>query len=144
MKLEGVFIGPKTQEASLEWSTQASLLSHTRPEALYRRSTLSELVSSEIWRRRLPERVFAFLFEDTKTTTQPTQCDDRHLEELLIHGQPYNCGGPSAQGWRQEIESWKAMEEYISKSEWHMSCIKMYLLRGTKEEEDIYKKNDII
>ncbi|RKL27258.1 hypothetical protein BFJ72_g13285 [Fusarium proliferatum] len=144
MKLEGVFIVPKTQEACLEWSTQASLLSHTRPEALYRRPTLSELVSSEIWRRRLPERVFAFLFEDTETTTQPTQCDDRNLEELLIHGQPYNCGGPSAQGWRQEIESWKAMEEYISKSEWHMSCIKMDLLRGSSKEEDRYKEIVII
>ncbi|KAF5968502.1 heterokaryon incompatibility het-6 [Fusarium coicis] len=117
---------------------------HVRPSAFYRRPTLSELVQSEIWRRRLPERVFAFLFEDTETTTQPTESDDRNLEEVLAQGQPFDCGGPSVQGWRQENKSWKVVELYVSKSEWHMSCIKMDLLRGSKEEENIYKEIVII
>ncbi|EWG54916.1 hypothetical protein FVEG_17421 [Fusarium verticillioides 7600] len=144
MKSEEVLIVPKTQEVVLEWSKRASLLSHTRPPAFYRKPTLSELVHSEIWRRRLPERVFAFLFDDTETTPQPTQSDDRNLEELLANGQLYNCGGPSVQGWRQETESWKAVEQYIWKSEWHMSCIKTYLLRGSKAKKDMYKEIIII
>ncbi|KAF5530184.1 heterokaryon incompatibility het-6 [Fusarium napiforme] len=117
IKLEGVLDEPETQEASL---------------ALYR-LTLPEFVQSEIWRRRLPERVFAFLFEDTETTPQPTQ-SDRNLEEMLIHGQPYNCGGPSVQHWRQRIDSWKVVEQYISKSEWHISC---QVDHSSNEEEEI-------
>ncbi|KAG9495522.1 hypothetical protein J7337_013771 [Fusarium musae] len=141
IKRKEVLIVPKTQEHVLEMSMRASLLSHTRS---YTRRTLSELVQSEIWRRRLPERVFAFLFEDTETTIQPTQPDDRSLEEMLANGQSYNCGGPSVQAWRQETEFWKDVEQYVSKSEWHMSCIKMDLLGGSKEEKDMYKEIVII
>ncbi|PNP79328.1 hypothetical protein FNYG_07404 [Fusarium nygamai] len=143
IKYEGLFIVPDTQETPLE-RCMPTFPSHPQPQTLCVEPKLSELVQSEIWRRRLPERVFAFLFDDTETTPQPTQSDDGDLEELLTHGQPYNCGGPSVQGWRQEMESWKVVEQYISKSEWHMSCIKMYLLRGTKEEEDMYKEIVII
>ncbi|KAG5820000.1 hypothetical protein H9Q74_009148 [Fusarium xylarioides] len=145
IKYEGLFIMPITQETPKERSMPTSFLPHPQPQALYVKPKLSEVVRSDIWRRRLPERVFAFLFDDTETTTQPTQSDDTDLEELLAHGQLYNCGGPSLQGWRQEMESWKVVEQYISKSEWHMSCIKMYLLRGSKhEEEDVYKEIVII
>ncbi|KAF5681388.1 heterokaryon incompatibility het-6 [Fusarium denticulatum] len=139
IKSEGLFIVPPTQGNPLERSMPKSFSSDPQPQTLYVKPNLSELVQSEILRRRLPERVFAFLFDDTETTTQPTQSDDRNLEELLAYGQPSNCGGPSVQGWRQEIESWNAVEQYISKSEWHMNCIKMDLLRGSKEEQDVYK-----
>ncbi|KAF5594061.1 heterokaryon incompatibility het-6 [Fusarium pseudoanthophilum] len=141
IKRKEVLIVPKTEEYVLEMSMRASRLSHTRS---YTRRTLSELVQSEIWRRRLPERVFAFLFEDTETTIQPTQPDDRSLEEMLANGQSYNCGGPSVQAWRQETAFWKDVEQYVSKSEWHMSCIKMELLGESKEEKDMYKEIVII
>ncbi|KAF5596715.1 heterokaryon incompatibility het-6 [Fusarium pseudocircinatum] len=139
IKSEGLLIVPPTQANPLEGSMPKSFSSDPQSQTLYGKPDLPELVQSEIWRRRLPERVFAFLFDDTETTTQSTQSDDNSLEELLAHGQPYNCGGPSVQDWRQEIASWNAVEQYISKSEWHMNCIKMDFLRGSKEEEDVYK-----
>ncbi|KAF5707133.1 heterokaryon incompatibility het-6 [Fusarium globosum] len=144
MKYDGLFMVPETPESTQVSPKHAKSRTRLHFYSFCGEQGLSELVHSEIQRRRLPERVFAFLFEDIETTTQPKQSGDGNLEELLAHGQLYTCGGPSVQGWRQEMESWKVVEQYISKSEWHMSCIKMYLLRGTKEDEDVYKEIVII
>ncbi|RKK69359.1 hypothetical protein BFJ69_g12783 [Fusarium oxysporum] len=106
--------------------------------------SLPKVVHSEIWRRRLAERVFSFLFDDTEATPQPTRSDDRDLEEVLAHDQSSNCGEPFSQRWRQENESWKVAEQYISKSQWHMSSVRMDLLRGWKEDGDMCKEIVII
>ncbi|RKL35242.1 hypothetical protein BFJ70_g8099 [Fusarium oxysporum] len=105
---------------------------------------LPKVVHYEIWRRRLAERVFSFLFDDTEATPQPTRSDDRDLEEVLAHDQSSNCGEPFSRRWRQENESWKVAEQYISKSQWHISSVRMDLLRGWKEDGDMCKEIVVI
>ncbi|KAH7224386.1 uncharacterized protein BKA55DRAFT_545969 [Fusarium redolens] len=144
IKYHGLFIVPKTPEPPLERSKGVESLSHPQPQVLYEKPRLPDLIQSEIRRRRLAERVFAFLFNDTEDAHQPTKSEDRDLEELLAYDQPSNCGEPFIQRWRQEAESWKAVEQYISKSQWYMSGVKMDLLRGSKEDGDMYREIVIV
>ncbi|EWZ29541.1 uncharacterized protein FOBCDRAFT_149691 [Fusarium oxysporum Fo47] len=117
---------------------------HLKSQTFYAEQMLSELIYSEIWRRRLPERVFAFLFDDAENTPQPTKSGCTGLEELFARDQLSICGKPFTQYWRQESKSWKVVEQYISESQWHMSCMKMDLLRGSKEKRDMYEEIVII
>ncbi|EXA34679.1 hypothetical protein FOVG_14097 [Fusarium oxysporum f. sp. pisi HDV247] len=96
------------------------------------------------WSMWLPESVFVPLFDATDTTPQPTKSEDRDLEELLTHDQPYNCGEPLIERWRLGNKSWKAAEKHLSKPQWYMSCEKMDLLCGSKEDGAMYKEIVIV
>ncbi|KAJ4132019.1 hypothetical protein NW765_013831 [Fusarium oxysporum] len=141
-KYNGLSIAPKIPEPAQAWSRYA--WSHPLLRKFCDEQNLPKVVHYEIWRRRLAERVFSFLFDDTEATPQPTRSDDRDLEEVLAHDQSSNCGEPFSRRWRQENESWKVAEQYISKSQWHISSVRMDLLRGWKEDGDMCKEIVVI
>ncbi|TXB97060.1 hypothetical protein FocTR4_00011837 [Fusarium oxysporum f. sp. cubense] len=140
IKYDGLFMVPKTPESPQAWPKHVKSHARLQPQTFCGKQRLSELVHSEIQRRRLPERVFAFLFDDAEATPQPTTSECTGLEELLARDQLSICGGPFTQRWRQETESWKVVEQYISESQWHMSRMKMGLLCGSEKDGVMYKE----
>ncbi|KAL5590981.1 hypothetical protein FOBRF1_014538 [Fusarium oxysporum] len=140
IKYDGLFMVPKTPESPQAWPKHVKFHARLQPQTFCGKQRLSELVHSEIQRRRLPERVFAFLFDDAEATPQPTTSECTGLEELLARDQLSICGGPFSQRWRQETESWKVVEQYISESQWHMSRMKMGLLCGSEKDGVMYKE----
>ncbi|KAF5624776.1 heterokaryon incompatibility het-6 [Fusarium sp. NRRL 25303] len=139
----GLLMVPEAPEsrASLEDTNSYACL---HPRTLRGEQRLSQLIHSEIYRRRLPERVFAFLFDDTGVTPQPAKSKCTALEGLIAHDQLSICGEPLTQHWRQETESWKALEQYISESQWHMTNVKMDLLCRSKEDGELLREIVII
>ncbi|KAL5589317.1 hypothetical protein FOVSG1_011184 [Fusarium oxysporum f. sp. vasinfectum] len=140
IKYDGLFMVPKTPESPQAWPKHVKSHARLQPQTFCGKQRLPELVHSEIQRRRLPERVFAFLFDDAQATPQPTTSECTGLEELLARDQLSICGGPFTQRWRQETESWKVVEQYISESQWHMSRMKMGLLCGSEKDGVMYKE----
>ncbi|KAF5703939.1 heterokaryon incompatibility het-6 [Fusarium mundagurra] len=99
---------PESRQASPEdTNSYACLL----PRTLRGEQRLSQLIHSEIYLRRLPERVFAFLFDDAGATPQPAKSKCTALEGLLAHDQLSAFGEPLTQHWRQETESWRVLEK---------------------------------
>jgi hypothetical protein len=135
---------PKIPKRPREWLKYAK--SHSRPQSLasYEEARFSGLVHSEIRRRRLAERVFAFLFNDTQATQQSTKLEYENLKDMVTGDQLLNCSEPFLTKWRQENESWNAVEQYISSSEWHMNSLKLELLGGLLGDGDGYKEIVII
>ncbi|KAM0077333.1 hypothetical protein ACKRZS_010637 [Fusarium odoratissimum] len=144
IKYDGLFMVPETPEYPQASPKHAKSHARLHPQTFCGEQRLSELVHSEIQRRRLPERVFAFLFDDAEATPQPTKSEYTGLEELLARDQLSICGEPFTQHWRQETESWKVVEQYISESQRHMSGAKIGLLCGSKKDGDMYKEIVII
>ncbi|RGP76702.1 heterokaryon incompatibility het-6 [Fusarium longipes] len=79
-------------------------------EESFTEEQLSQIVHSEIERRRLAETVFAFLFDETRTDQEPPQSGYTVFEALVINGQfpvfDINIGDE----WRQQAEKWRAVE----------------------------------
>jgi len=144
IKYDGLFMVPETPEYPQASPKHTKSHARLHPQTFCGEQRLSELVHSEIQRRRLPERVFAFLFDDAEATPQPTKSEYTGLEGLLARDQLSICGEPFTQRWRQETESWKVVEQYISESQWHMSGAKIGLLCGSKKDGDMYKEIVII
>ncbi|RBR08527.1 uncharacterized protein FIESC28_10217 [Fusarium coffeatum] len=111
---------------------------------------LSQIVHSEIQRRRLPEKLFSSLFSGTHTNQELPDLDYEKFQAMVDNGHPHLPDYNLAEGWRQEAKSWNEVEAYVSDSEWHMTSLKLKLLGGwgarTEEKKnwDIYKEIVVI
>jgi len=119
-------------------------------KASFAEKRLSHIVHSEIERRRIPEKVFSFLFSDTQSGQELPDLEYEKFQATLENGQPPFSDFKHAERWRQEAKSWNAVDAYVSDSEWHMTSLKLKLLGGwgAKTEEknnwDIYKEIVVI
>jgi hypothetical protein len=122
----------------------------SRPEICFSKERLLEIVHSEIQRRRLPEKVFAFLFNDTRTDREPPVMKCTIFDAMVSVEQLPVLDINILEGWRQEEEQWKTVEAYVSDSEWHMTSLKLKLLGGIgvsekeKNDCDVYKEIVIV
>lgn len=105
---------------------------------------LSELVHSEIQRRRLAERVFAPLFDETYTLQQ-SGLEPPTFEAAVPHDIVVTASPRLIEEWRRRGGFWREMMDYVSASEWHMSILKLRVLGGLMQDgatgnpEDLYK-----
>ncbi|KAJ4118920.1 hypothetical protein NW768_010660 [Fusarium equiseti] len=119
-------------------------------KASFAQQRLSEIVHSEIQRRRLPERLFSFLFRKGHMDQELSDLDYEKYQAMLDNGQPPFPDLKLSQEWRQQAKSWNDVAAYVSHSEWHMTSLKLKLLGGwgAKTEEkrnwDIYKEIVVI
>ncbi|KAF4951189.1 hypothetical protein FGADI_7680 [Fusarium gaditjirri] len=144
IKYDGLFIQPKMSEPLPEWFRHAKPHKMLQPRTFDGEQKLGELIYSEIKQRRLPERVFAFLFDDAEANSQPTTSECTDLGEVSTRDQLSICGEPFTQRWSQETKSWKVVEHYIWKSQWYMSSVKIDLLRRSKEDGEWFREIVII
>ncbi|KAM0410977.1 hypothetical protein ACHAPD_010798 [Fusarium lateritium] len=148
LNYHGSFISTRLPEAMEE---PEHIVSDSRlPATDFAEEQLSEIVYSEIQRRRLPEELFAFLFNDTRVNQEPSNLSYTMFEAMVAGKQSFVLSTNIVNEWRQEEEKWKAVEAYVSKSEWHMTSLKLKLVGGvaaSEEERDgwgIYKEIVIV
>ncbi|KAM0501043.1 hypothetical protein ACHAP8_004770 [Fusarium lateritium] len=148
LNYHGSFISTRLPEAMEEPEHTAS--DSCPPETDFAKEQLSEIVYSEIQRRRLPEKVFAFLFNDTRVNQEPSNLSYTMFEAMVAGKQPFVLGTNIVDEWRQEEEQWKVVEAYVSESQWHMTSLKLKLVGGiaaSEEERDgrgIYREIVIV
>ncbi|KAF4452107.1 hypothetical protein F53441_5040 [Fusarium austroafricanum] len=140
LKYDGTFILPQVPENLPTDSYYLDSDFNPQPEDTQGGECLSELVHSEIRRRRLAERVFSFLFEDTEQSAKPRYV---HFRTAVNSGKLPILDEPFIERWREQEKSWKTVEEYISESEWHMTSLKTKILGGLMEDEGYGKYEDV-
>jgi hypothetical protein len=122
----------------------------SHPKACFAEQRLSQIVHSEIQRRRLPEKVFSFLFSRTYMGQELHDLEYEKFQAMLDNSELPLWGFNLVEQWRQQAKSWNDVEAYVSDSEWHMTSLKLKLLGGwgarTEEKKswDIYKEIVVI
>ncbi|KAF9769291.1 hypothetical protein IL306_013300 [Fusarium sp. DS 682] len=143
IKYDGSFIRPKIPKRR-EWFRHAK--SHLNSQSLvtYEEAQLAVLVHSEIRRRRLAERVFAFLFDNTRNIQSSPGSKYDNVKDILANEQLLDISEPFITEWKRENEAWNVVENYVSESERHMNSLKFKLLDTFEGNRSAYREIVII
>ncbi|OBS24640.1 hypothetical protein FPOA_05180 [Fusarium poae] len=134
LNYHGLFISTQLP-GTLERPESATSDPPPRPGTEFAGEQLSMIVYSEIERRRLPEKMFAFLFNDTGVDQEPSDLTYTTFEAMVANKQSFVLGTNIVDRWSVEEEQWRAVKAYVSQSEWHMTGLKLKLVGGAAANE---------